>query len=100
MIVEFRIQVIDEKESPAGGAEVLVHYPWAADSRTTDENGWVRFEKFQAFGDAALATVYINGELKADSIWISNGNVLVFQSCTGRDAGPCSGHGAQRREEG
>jgi len=80
MNIEFQIQITDENGIPVSGADVSVHYPWAADSGTTDENGWVRFEKSQAFGDAALTTVYVNGELRADSIWILDESVFVFQS--------------------
>lgn len=79
MIVEFSIQVTNESGLPVRGAEVLVDYPWASDSGVTDDSGRVRFNKRQAFGDSALATIYINGELRAESIWVEENNELVFQ---------------------
>jgi hypothetical protein len=80
MIIEYGIQVVDEEGNPVSGAEVMVHYPWAADSGSTDEGGWVRFEKSQAFGDAAHAAIYVNGELQADGVWIQNRAEFVFES--------------------
>ncbi|MEJ2110256.1 MAG: hypothetical protein P8Z37_10150 [Acidobacteriota bacterium] len=80
MIIEFGIQINDEEGNPLHGAEVTVHYPWGVDNSLTDSNGWVRFEKSQIFGDAAFATIYVDGNIKADGIWIETGAVMVFQS--------------------
>jgi len=82
MIVEFSVQVTDEHGNPVHGAEVLVHYPWGEGRGVTDVNGKVQFQKRQAFGESALTTIYINGELQADSVWIEDGSVLAFQTGT------------------
>jgi hypothetical protein len=78
MIIDFGIRITDENGDPVSGVEVLVHYPWAMDSGVTDEAGWVRFTKSQIFGDAALTSIFVNGELRADSIWIENGVTLAY----------------------
>ena len=80
MIIEFSVQITDESGQPVCGAEVLVYYPWAADGGITDENGWVRFEKSQAFGDSALTTIYVNNQLRAEGIWVEDGSKFVFKS--------------------
>jgi uncharacterized GH25 family protein len=78
MTIEFGIRVTDENGNPVQGAKVSVHYPWAMDTGVSDEDGWARFEKYQAFGDAVLTSIYVNGEIRAHNIWIENGNTLFY----------------------
>ena len=78
MVIDFSIRITDESGDPVEGAEVMVHYPWAMDNGLTDENGTVRFSKSQAFGDAALTAVFVNGELVAGNIWIEDGNSFSY----------------------
>jgi hypothetical protein len=78
MTIEFGIRITDESGNPVQNAEVTVSYPWATDSAVTDEDGWVRFEKYQAFGDAVQTSIRVNGEIRASNIWIENGNTILL----------------------
>jgi hypothetical protein len=78
MTIDFGIRITDENGNPVQGAEVVVHYPWAMDSGTTNEDGWVRFEKSTTFGDSISTAIYVNGELRAPNIWVENDNTLFF----------------------
>jgi hypothetical protein len=78
MMIDFSIRITDENGDPVEGAEVLVHYPWAMDSARTDSDGYVRFHKSQAFGDAALTTIYVNGALLDGDIWIEDGSFFSY----------------------
>jgi hypothetical protein len=78
MIIGFGIRITDKNGFPVQGAEVLVHYPWGMDSGVTGEDGWVRFEKSHAFGDAVQTTIYVNGEPRADNIWVENDSTFFY----------------------
>jgi hypothetical protein len=78
MIISFGIRIVGEDGNGVKDAEVAVHSNWAIDNGCTDEDGWVRFEKQTVFGDAIRTTIYVNGELLGDGIWIENENTLVY----------------------
>ena len=78
MMIDFSIRITDGNGDPVEGAEVMVHYPWAADSALTDGDGYVRFHKSQAFGDAALTTIYVNGALLDSNLWVVDGSSFSY----------------------
>ena len=78
MIINFGIRIVGEDGSGVKDAEVAVHSNWAIDHGYTDEDGWVRFEKHTVFGDSIRTTIYVNGELISDGIWIENETTLVY----------------------
>jgi hypothetical protein len=78
MMIDFGIRITDESGNPVQGAEVFVQYPWATDTAVTDEDGWARFEKSHAFGDAVQSSIYVNGEIRADHVWIGSGNTFFY----------------------
>jgi hypothetical protein len=78
MTIDFGVRITNGNGDPVKGAEVLVQYPWATDSGITDEDGWVRFERSHAFGDAVQTSIYVNGDLRADNIWIQSNSTFTY----------------------
>jgi len=78
MEIHFSIRVVDADGDGIEGAKVAVHYPWTHDSDYTDDEGWVQFEKETTPWDGIRTTVYVNGELEAEEIWIEDGDTFSF----------------------
>ena len=78
MFVGFGIRIVDVDGNGIEGAEVRADFPYATESNCTDKDGWVRFERNHAFGDAIRTTIYVDGEMKAENIWIENENTYSF----------------------
>ena len=78
MMISFGIRIVGENGNAVKDVEVSVHSNWAIDKGYTDEEGCVRFEKHTVFGDAIRTTIYVNGELVGDGIWIENENTLTY----------------------
>jgi hypothetical protein len=78
MKIGFRIRVVDTNGSGVEGAEVVALFPHETDRASTDQDGWVSFERDYAFGDAVRTTLYVDGEIKAENIWIEDEDTLSF----------------------
>jgi hypothetical protein len=78
MTIVFSIRVVDAEGNGVEGAEVVAFYPHGTDRSSTDQDGWVRFERDYAFGDAMPTTIYVDGEIKAENIWIEDDNTFSF----------------------
>jgi len=78
MTIGFGVRVVDAEGNGVEGAEVVAFYPHGTDRACTDQDGWVRFERNYAFGDAIRTTLYVDGEIKAENIWIEDENTFSF----------------------
>lgn len=78
MHISFGVRVVDADGNGVESAEVAVHYPYGVDSNYTDGDGWVRFGKWNAFGDAVRTTIYVNGVIRESGIWIEDENTFSF----------------------
>ena len=78
MTIAFRVRVIDAEGNGVEGAEVVAVYPHGTDRANTDQDGWVGFERDYAFGDAMRTSIYVDGEIKVENIWIEDENTFSF----------------------
>lgn len=59
--INFSIRVVDEDGEGVEGVEVFINYGMTHHKDTTDEDGWVEFEKDQLIHYSASGEVYIDG---------------------------------------
>lgn len=78
MKIGFRVRAVDTAGNGVEGAEVVAFFPHGTDRAHTDQDGWVRFERDYAFGDAVRTTLYVDGEIKAENIWIEDESAFSF----------------------
>ena len=78
MNISFGIRVVDVDGEAVVGAKVAVHYPMTHDSDYTDEDGWVQFDKDTMPWDGIRTTIYVNGDLQAEEIWVEDGDTFSY----------------------
>lgn len=75
--INFSIRVVDDEGEGVEGIKVFINYGMTHHQDTTDEDGWVEFDKPQILHSVATGEVYIDGVSQGDYSF-ENGDTYSF----------------------
>jgi hypothetical protein len=80
MAIEYGIRVVDTDGDGVEGVKVFVSYSWTWHEDLTNDDGWVHFEKENAFPpfDIVTADIFVDDDKVADQISIEDGDTFSF----------------------